>query len=401
MKGANWRTPMVILVCGTLALLISFGVRQVTGLFIAPVSADLGWDRDVFSLAIAIQALLWGVFTPLAGALADKFGSAKAVAVGGAIYAAGMFLLARMETPFDAVFSLGVLTGIGMGAASFSIILAVVARAAPPEKRVLYLGITSAGGSSGQFVLVPAAQYAIDGAGWAMTFVGLAALVAVIVPLSYAFAGSSRARGDEVIQSQTIGAALREAMRHRAYVLLTTGYFVCGFQLSFISAHLPGYLTDAGAPGSLAAWALSLVGLLNVVGCFFWGRLGDGYSKKNLLAMIYAARGAAIAVFVMLPVNEANVMGFAAVIGFLWLGTIPLTSGMVAHLFGVQYMATLTGITFVSHQLGSFAGIWLGGEIYTATGNYDIIWWASAALGFAAALINYAIDERPAVRVAA
>jgi MFS family permease len=392
---------MVILVCGTLALLISFGVRQVTGLFIAPVSADLGWERDVFSLAIAVQALMWGVFTPLAGAIADKFGSARAVAGGGVIYAAGMFLLARMETPFDAVFSLGVLTGIGMGAASFSIILAVVGRAAPPDRRGLYLGIVSAGGSSGQFVLVPAAQYAIDGLGWVTTLLALSALVAVIVPLSLAFAGSSRVRDGAAHHFQSIGAALAEAARHRGYVLLTTGYFVCGFQLSFISAHLPGYLADAGAPTALAAWALSLVGLLNVAGCFFWGRLGDGYSKKNLLAMIYAARGAAIAVFVMLPVNEANVMGFAAVIGFLWLGTIPLTSGMVAHLFGVRYMATLTGVVFVSHQLGSFAGVWLGGAIYAATGGYDVIWWVSAALGFAAALINYAIDERPAVRATA
>ena len=400
MNSDTWRTPLVILVCGTLALLISFGVRQVTGLFIAPVSADLGWDRDVFSLAIAVQALLWGVFTPLCGAVADKFGSARAVAFGGTIYAVGMYLLARMETPFDAVFSLGVLTGIGMGAASFSIILAVVGRTAPPERRGLYLGITSAGGSSGQFVLVPATQYAIDGFGWAMTLIGLSALVAVIVPLSAAFAGSTRESGTDRA-SQSIGAALGEAMRHRGYVLLTTGYFVCGFQLSFISAHLPGYLTDAGAPSTLAAWALSLVGLLNIVGCFFWGRLGDGYSKKNLLALIYTARGAAIAVFVMLPISELNVMGFAAVIGFLWLGTVPLTSGMVAQLFGVQYMATLTGIAFVSHQLGSFAGIWLGGEIYAATGSYDIIWWASAALGFAAALINYAIDESPPVRVAA
>jgi MFS family permease len=334
------------------------------------------------------------VFTPLCGAVADKFGSARAVAFGGTIYAVGMYLLAGMETPFDAVFSLGALTGIGMGAASFSIILAVVGRTAPPERRGLYLGITSAGGSSGQFVLVPATQYAINGYGWAMTLIGLSALVAVIVPLSAAFAGSTRANDTEH-QSQSIGAALREAMRHRCYVLLTTGYFVCGFQLSFISAHLPGYLTDAGAPSTLAAWALSLVGLLNIVGCFFWGRLGDGYSKKNLLALIYTARGAAIAGFVMLPVSELNVMTFAAVIGFLWLGTVPLTSGMVAQLFGVQYMSTLTGIAFVSHQLGSFVGIWLGGEIYAATGSYDIIWWASAALGFAAALINYAIDESP------
>ncbi len=400
MKDETWRTPLVILICGTLALLISFGVRQVTGLFIAPVSADLGWERDVFSLAIAVQALLWGVFTPLCGAFADKFGSARAVALGSAVYAVGMYLLARVETPFDAVFSLGVLTGVGMGAASFSIILAVVGRTAPPERRVLYLGIVSAGGSSGQFILVPATQYAIDGVGWSVTLLGLGLVVALIVPLSLAFVGTPRGPESDGRGSQSIGAALGEAMRHRGYVLLTTGYFVCGFQLSFISAHLPGYLTDAGAPTSLAAWALSLIGLLNVFGCFFWGRLGDSYAKKNLLALIYAARGAAIAVFVMLPISEANVLGFAAVIGFLWLGTVPLTSGMVAHLFGLQYMATLTGVAFVSHQIGSFVGVWLGGVLYTASGNYDVIWWASAALGFAAALINYAIDEQPAVSVA-
>jgi predicted MFS family arabinose efflux permease len=223
------------------------------------------------------------------------------------------------------------------------------------------------------------------------------------VPLAFAFVGKPGAGAGvetETQRSQSIAEAVGEAARHRGFVLLTTGYFVCGFQLSFISAHLPGYLTDAGAPAALAAWALSLVGLLNVFGCFFWGRMGDFYAKKNMLAMIYALRGIALAVFVMLPINQVNVLGFAAVIGFLWLGTAPLTSGLVAHLFGVRYMATLTGLAFVSHQLGSFVGVWLGGAIYTATGSYDIIWWASAALAFAAALINYAIDERPVAHAA-
>lgn len=400
MTYSSWRTPFVILSCGTLILLVSFGARQVSGLFIAPVSADLGWSRDIFSTAIAAQALVWGLCTPFSGAFADRFGAGRVVAVGGALYALGLFLLSQVETPLGAVFSLGILTGIGMSTAGFSVILAVIGRVVPNEKRSLYLGIASAGGSSGQFIMIPATQHLMDGYGWSATLVLLALLVGLIVPLAATLAGDKPATAAAGGRGQSFRQAIAEAGKHRGYLLLMGGYFVCGFQVSFISAHLPGYITDSGMAASVAAWALSLVGLFNIIGCFFWGRLGDLYSKKYLLSFIYMARAGVMAVFLIAPLSEMGTLVFGAAIGLLWLATVPLVTGMIAQIFGVQYLATLTGLVFMGHQAGSAAGVWLGGRLQAATGNYDAIWWIAIGLGVAAAVIHWPIDERPLIRAA-
>lgn len=397
MSQATWRTPLVVLACGTTILMLGFGVRQVSGLFIAPVSADMGWERSAFSIAIAVQALVWGLCTPLSGAVADKFGAGRVVALGGLLYAFGLYFLSRTETPLDAALSFGVLAGVGMSTGGFSVILAVIGRAAPANRRSLYLGIASAGGSSGQFFLVPATQYFIDGYGWAATLLILAVMVGLIVPMAAALAGGTAAdRGME--ERQSIREALAEAVSHRGFLLLMSAYFVCGFQVSFISAHLPGYLSDAGSSTTIAAWALSMVGLFNIIGCFLWGRLGDVYTKKYLLSLIYLGRAMAMALFVLAPLTDIGVLIFGAVMGILWLATVPLTTGLIAQIFGLQYMATLTGSVFVSHQMGSALGVWLGGEIHAATGTYQAIWWIAIVLGLAAAILHFPIDDRPLER---
>ena len=399
MTQPGWRTPIVVLTCGTLILLVTFGARQIFGLFITPISADLSWDRDILSSAMALQALVWGATMPLAGVVADRFGAGRVVAAGGILYALGLFLLAHVETPFGAMFSLGVLCGLAMSTAGFSVILAVISRSVSEDRRSLYLGIASAGGSSGQFVLVPATQYMIDGQGWVVTLIVLAVLVALVVPLSAALAVQNETEQTHEGR-QSIREALYEAARHRGFLLLNSVYFVCGFQVSFISVHLPGYLTDAGASASLAAWGLAFVGLFNIVGCFVWGRLGDLYAQKYLLSIIYLTRAIAMTIFLLLPISTASVLIFASVMGLLWLATVPLTSGMVAQIFGLQYMATLVGVVFLSHQLGGALGVWLGGEIHAATGSYDMIWWIAVAIGLVAALLNLPIDDRPVARLA-
>jgi MFS family permease len=396
----SWQTPPVVLLCGTLILLVTFGTRNVYGLLLAPVSAELGWGREVFAFAVAFQSIIWGAATPVCGALADKYGPARIIVFGGLTYAAGLAMMAFARTPMDATISIGVLTGFGMSAAGFPIILAVIGRIVAPEKRSLYLGIASAGGSSGQLVLVPLGQTLIDGMGWASALVIFAALVACIVPMSAALAGGHRAGAGSIRMTQTLGAALREATRHKGYLLLTAGYFVCGFQTMFIGAHLPALLADHHMAGWLAALALSMIGFFNIIGCFAWGWLGGRYSKKYLLSALYFGRSAIMLVFIVLPVTEESVIAFSAAMGILWLATVPLTGALVAQIFGTQYMSMLYGITFFSHQLGSFLGIWLGGRLYDLTGNYDVVWWGGIVLGLVAALIHWPINERPLARLA-
>jgi len=389
------------LLSGTLILLITFGTRNVYGLLMAPVSADLGWGREPFAFAVAFQSIIWGAAVPIFGALADKYGPAKIIVFGGITYAAGLAMMAAAQTPLDATISIGVLTGLGLSAAGFPIILAVIGRTVPAEKRSLYLGIASAGGSSGQLVLVPAGQYLIDGVGWQTSLLVFAVLVAAIVPLSAALAGGHRAGAGTIRMPQTIGAALREAARHSGFLLLTAGYFVCGFQTMFIGAHLPAMLADHHMANWLAAVALALIGFFNIIGCFAWGWLGGRYSKKMLLSALYFARSVVMLAFILLPITQESVVVFAATMGILWLATVPLTGALVAQIFGTQYMSMLYGLTFLSHQLGSFLGIWLGGRLYDLTGNYDAVWWGGIVLGLVAALIHWPINERPLARLAA
>ena len=398
MKFESWRTPAVIMTCATVILFTAFGVRQTFGLMMEPISGAHGWGREEFAFAVALQSLFWGFSQPVWGAIADRYGAGRVVAISLAIYAVGLYLMASATTPFGINFSTGFLTGVGMSGASFPIMLAVVARSVRAERRSMYLGIVSAGGSSGQLLVVPVAQYFISADGYAATLVIMAVMTAMIVPLAVGVSGRM-APADQIGDDQTMSEAVREAGRHRGFMLLIAGFFVCGFQTMFIGAHLPAYLTDAGASPMLGATALATIGLFNVIGCFIWGALGGRYSKKYMLAMLYVVRSIAMLVFILLPVSEVSVLVFSAVMGLLWLATVPLTSGLVAQIFGTKYMAMLYGFVFLNHQLGSFLGIWLGGRLYDQTGSYDMIWWMAIALGLVAALLHWPIDERRVARL--
>jgi len=390
---------MVVLVCGTTILLLSFGLRQNLGLYMWPMSTDLGWGREALSFAIALQSLIWGIATPLMGFLADRFGPAKVVAAGGLLYSCCLYILSNASYPVDATIGIGVFTGFALSMTSFPIILSVIGRRYPPLKRSLILGIATAGGSSGQLFLVPLGHWLIDDVGWIQSLIFLAILSTLIVPLSVAMVGGNQ-RADDDYANQTFSDAMLEARTHSGYILLTTGYFVCGFQTMFISAHLPAYLTDLGQPSWTGATALTLIGGFNVIGCVLWGKWGDTKSKKNLLALLYCLRAIVMIGFILMPITPTSLIIFSSLLGMLWLGTVPLTTGVVVQIFGTQYMATLVGFTFVSHQIGSFLGIWLGGVVYDLTGNYDYIFWGGAVLGLIAAIIHVPLDDKPLARIA-
>jgi predicted MFS family arabinose efflux permease len=392
----GWRTPLVVIAAGCLLALLSFGIRSSFGLFLAPMSADFGWGREVFAVAIAIQNLLWGLSQPVAGALADRYGAGRVLTVGALIYAGGLWLMAGASTPGMLTLSAGVLVGVGVAGASFAIVLAAFARLMPEDKRSWALGIGTAAGSAGQFFVVPLGQSFISAYGWSTALTLFAVLALVMVPCAAALAG----RSDRGGLHQSVGGALKEAFAHPSYNLLTLGFFVCGFHVAFIQIHLPAYITDKGLDAGLAAWALAIVGAANIVGALGAGMLGGRYSKKYLLSLLYFARAVAIALFVLLPISEASVLVFAAVIGLLWLSTVPLTSGLVAQFFGTRHMAMLFGIVFFSHQVGSFLGVWLGGYFFDLTGSYDLVWWASVALGVLAALVHWPIREEAVTRLA-
>lgn len=399
---SSWRTPAVVLTCGTIILFISFGARNIFGILLDPMTTSLGWTVADFSFAIALQAFLWGMTTPITASLADRFGTAKMVAIGGTLYAAGLALMSQVTIPMEMNLTSGLMLGLGLSATGFPIILAAVTKRVDAKRRSLFLGIGSAAGSSGQLALVPLGQYTISGYGWAAAVLVFACLVAVIVPLSTALADPKREAVDpKAAPQQKLGEALGEAMRHRGFLLLTAGYFVCGFQVLFLGTHLPKFLTEAGQSPWVGATALSLIGLFNIIGTLTWAALGGRLRMKYLLSAIYVLRSVVLMVFVLLPITPLSTYIFAAAIGLLWLATVPLTSGLVAHIFGLRYMATLTGIVFFSHQLGSFFGVWLGGKLFVDTGSYDTVWWIAIALGLAAAALHYPIDDKPVVRAAA
>jgi predicted MFS family arabinose efflux permease len=393
----GWRTPMIVIGAGCLLALLSFGIRSSFGLFLAPMSDDFGWGREVFAVAIALQNLLWGLSQPVAGAFADRYGAGRVLALGALIYAAGLFMMSTASTPGMLTLSAGVLVGIGVAGASFAIVLAAFTRLMPDDKRSWALGIGTAAGSAGQFFMVPLGQGFLSAYGWstALTLFGCIALI--MVPCAAALASPPNPRGG---QHQSAGAALKEAFAHPSYNLLTLGFFVCGFHVAFIQTHLPAYITDMGLEAGLAAWALAIVGGANIVGAYSAGLLGGRFSKKYLLSALYFARAVAIALFVILPISNVSVLLFSAAIGLLWLSTVPLTSGLVAQFFGTRHMAMLFGIVFFSHQVGAFLGVWLGGYFFDATGSYDLVWWASVALGLLAAAVHWPIREAAVARLA-
>lgn len=379
-------------------LSLSIGIRQSFGLFLAPMSTDLGWGREVFAFAIAVQNILWGATQPFFGMAADRWGGGRILAVSGVLYALGLYLMSTTSGVAEFNISAGILIGLALSGTSFAVVLGAVGRAFPPEKRSAALGIASAGGSFGQFVMVPMGQAAIDAYGWSLTFVLLACLAALMVALAAPLAGKPQVAVDAG-GSQSLGEALAEARRHPGFLYLNAGFFVCGFHITFIGTHLPAYLTDLGLSATAASVSLALVGLFNIIGSLACGAAGGRYSKKYLLSGVYLARSVIILVFLLAPASNVSAYLFGAGMGLLWLGTVPLTSALVAQIFGPRYMSTLFGIVFFSHQVGAFLGVWLGGRVYDVTGSYDLVWWIAIVLGLLAAALHLPINERPVPRL--
>ena len=395
----TWRTPTIVLVCGSVILTLAMGLRHGFGLFLQPITADLHWNRETFALALALQNLVWGATQPFAGMVADKYGTGRVVAVGALLYVLGLFWMSHPTTPLTFVLAAGVLIGTGLSGVTYSVIAGVLGRAYPPEKRSMVLGISAAAASFGQFALLPLTQWLLSYIGWSGALVALGCIGIAMAPLAVALIEPRIAHVHAFAQST--GEAIGEAFRHRGYVLLTLGFFVCGFQVVFIGVHLPAYLADHGLPARVAVTALALVGLFNIIGTYTTGWLGARMPKRYILSFIYFSRAVVIALFVFLPLSAMSVYLFAIALGLLWLSTVPPTNGIVAQLFGVRYLAMLSGFTFFSHQIGSFLGAWLGGVLYDATGSYDLVWYIAIALGIVAGLINLPIDEHEVARPAA
>jgi predicted MFS family arabinose efflux permease len=396
--AADWRTPTVVLICAGLVLTLSMGIRHGFGLFLQPMSTDLGWGRETFALAMAVQNLLWGVTQPFAGMLADKYGTAKVVLGGAFLYVLGLFTMAHASTPVMLVLTAGVLIGTGLSGLTFSIVAGVLGRRFPPEQRSMALGISAAAGSFGQFAMLPATHYLLTTLGWYGALIALGVIGLAIVPLAAALV-EKRMSGDHAFK-QSAGEAMSEAFSHRGYVLLTLGFFVCGFQVVFVGVHLPAYLADKGLTGNVAVTALMLIGLFNIVGTYATGWLGGRMPKRYILSAIYFGRAVVIALFLWLPITVWTVYAFAIALGLLWLSTVPPTNSIVAQVFGVRYLSMLAGFTFFSHQIGSFLGAWMGGRLYDTLGSYDLVWYLSIALGILAGLINLPIDEKAIARPA-
>ncbi|MCR9257108.1 MAG: MFS transporter [Alphaproteobacteria bacterium] len=389
---------LLAVLAGAAICAISFGVRSTFGVFLAPISAELGWGREVFALSLAIQNIMWGAMQPFAGGLADRYGSARIIAIFGAIYAVGVLLMAQTTEPVGFHLTVGFLVGVGLAGCAFGIVLAAVGRIVPPERRSFAFGIVTAAGSFGQFAVVPLGQQLVDSFGvWdAVTILGFASLI--MIPLAFAFAqrkkpATPQPTHGEVLE-QTFGAALKEALGQRSFNLLFLGFFVCGFHVVFISTHITAYVSDEGLDPAIGAWAISIVGLFNVAGSIMAGVLGDRFAKKNLLALIYLARAGVIALFFFLPLTETSVLVFAGAMGLLWLSTVPLTTGLVVTMFGAKHLGLLNGFVFFGHQIGSFLGAWLGGYLYDVQGSYEMMWLFSIALGIFAALCHWPIKER-------
>jgi MFS family permease len=390
-------SPYVLVACAALILALGMGMRNTFGLFLQPMSLDLQLPRGVFALAIAIQMLAWGISQPIFGALADRYGAARIVVLGGLFYAGGLLLMANASGPWALHGGIGILVGMGTSAAGFAVVLGPVGRAFPPEKRSMALGVASAGGSAGQLIMALVGGALIDSMDWAAALLVMAIIAAFIIPLALGVRGK---RGADGGPAQSLREALREASGNKSYWLLCAGFFVCGFHVAFIATHLPPYLADNDMPTMLAATAIAIIGFFNILGTLASGWLGGKYRQNYVLSIYYLMRAVVIAGFLIFPVTQTSVLTFAALMGFLWLGTVPLTSGLVAQIFGARYLGALFGIVFFSHQIGGFLGAWLGGYLFDLTGNYDVVWMIAIALGVLAALIHWPISDRPIIRTA-
>jgi MFS family permease len=400
--AGGWRTPLVIVVCGCLIGMLTFGPRSTFGFFMQPMSREFAWGRDVFGLALAIQNLLWGIGQPIAGAIADRFGSLRVISVGALMYAAGLITMRHAATPLSLDISAGVLIGFGLSGCSFNLVLSAFGKLLPPEWRGVALGAGTAAGSLGQFVFAPFGVAMLDNFGWQPALTVFSCLMLLVVPLSLALATPSPAADTvAVVEQQTFKHALAEAFGHRSYVLLVLGFFTCGFQLAFITVHLPAYLVDRGVPVQVGGWVIATIGLFNIVGSLSVGWLQSRMPKRYILSVIYFVRAMSIVAFISFPITTFSAVVFGVVTGLTWLSTVPPTSSLVAVMFGTRWLATLYGFAFFSHQVGGFLGVWLGGVVFERFNSYTSIWWLSVLFGVLSALINLPIVEAPVARAVA
>ncbi len=388
----------MVLIGGSGCLFISFGIRHSFGMYLIPISNYLEVGREIFGFAMAIQVLLIGVGSPIFGALSDKYGSGKAAFLGVILAMLGLTWMSNVNNSFDLIGSLA-LMGIGGAGCGTAVVLGAVGRSVKRENRTLSLGVVMAAGSLGQFVMVPIVAYLIQISSWSNSLINLIFIASLMLLFSYILSFSGKSKSSKEGSDQTIKESLKEAFSSKSYNLLTIGFFVCGFHVTFVATHLPAFLEDQSLPTWLGGWSLALVGLFNIIGTLLFGRLGDSLSKKNLLAVLYSLRSVLFLLFIILPKNELSVLLFASFLGILWLSTVPLTSGIISDVFGSYYMSTLYGITFFSHQIGSFLGSWLGGKIFDFYGSYDAMWWICVALGFISAMFHVAIIEKPVKRL--
>ena len=390
-----------VLVCGAAIVTLSMGIRHGFGLWLQPITQAQGWTRETFAFAIAVQNLSWGVFGIFAGMIADRFGAFRVIIAGAVLYALGLAGMALAATGLLFTLSAGVLIGAAQAGTTYAVIYGVIGRNISAEKRSWAMGVAAAAGSFGQFLMVPTEGFLISSLGWQEALLVLSAAVLLIVPLAYGLREKTTPGAAPVKREQTIVQALKEAFKYPSFQLLMAGYFVCGFQVVFIGVHMPSYLKDKSLPPEVASYALALIGLFNVFGTYAAGALGQRMPKKNILAGIYFARALVIAIFISVPLSPLSVYIFSAVMGTLWLSTVPPTNAAVAQIFGIQHLSMLGGFIFFSHQIGSFLGVWLGGYLYDRTGSYDIVWYLSIALGIFAGLVNLPVRETPIVRTPA
>ncbi len=401
-SAIGWRTPAVVVACGCLIAMISFGPRSSLGFFLTPLSLTNNWGRDVFALAVAIQNLLWGIGQPFAGAIADRFGTNRVLCVGALLYALGLVIMAQSTTPEALNLSAGVLIGLGLSGCSFNIVLGAFGKLLPEKWRSLAFGAGTAAGSFGQFLYSPIAVALMEKFGWQETLLIFGGVTLLILPLSLALATPATQTGRAAVAKPTQSArqAFAEAFGHRSYILLVLGFFTCGFQLAFITVHLPSYLIDRGLSAEIGGWTLAVIGVFNIVGSLSSGWLSNRMPKRYLLSIIYFTRAAAIVVFITLPASPLATLIFAAVTGLMWLSTVPPTSALVAVMFGTRWLAMLFGFAFFSHQVGGFLGVLIGGIAFERTGSYNLVWWLSVLFGVLSALINLPIVEKPIARTA-
>src|SRR5262245_47931815 len=405
---ASWRTPAVIVACGCLIATITYGPRSSFGFFMGPMTLDNAWGRDVFALSVAMQTLIYGIAQPFSGALAGKFGTVRVMIIGALLYATGVFMMSSATTPGELYLTSGVLIGLGLTGCSFSLIIPSFGKLLPESWRPISFGAGTAASSFGQFLFSPLGVSLMDKVGWRATLEIFACIILLVIPLSLAIAtprqdapSKGAGPGANLVPGQTWQEAVAEAFGHRSFILLVLGYFTCGFQLQFVTLHLPSYLIDRGLSAEVGGWTLGVIGLFNIIGALLSGYLSGRMPKRFILAFIYSTRALAVIFLITMPAHPAVALIYGAITGLLWLSSVPPTSSLVAVMFGTRWLSMLIGITFVSHQIGGSLGVFLGGRLYETTGSYNIIWWGGVVFGFLSALVNLPIVEKPVHRSAA